>query len=66
MNISDIAKKYRISESFLTSKEDALSVVQTSLKEFNEELKQSNNKNELSRKINVLVDFLDDIRNAGY
>lgn len=66
MTISQIAKKYNISESFLNSKDDAFPIIVQSVQEIQYELKQTQPNKSLSDKLDKLVDFCVDIKKSNY
>lgn len=64
MTISQIAAKYRISEAFLNSKDDALTIVGESLRELQFDIK--NGKSLTVDQLQKLIEFLHDIKNSNY
>ena len=65
MNLTQISKKYGISESFLNSKEDALSVASESLKDIQNQLKDNQPRNNVINRIQYVIDFLMDVKNSS-
>ena len=66
MTLDQIASKYKISHSFLNSKEDALSVAANSLKDFQFKLDYTIPKEELKKDIAKLEQFLRDVKNSNH
>lgn len=64
MNLQQIAKKYKISESFLSSKEDGLIVGSKSIKEIIRELEHIKGSEQVIIKLKKLHDFLIEIKNT--
>ena len=72
MNLQEIAQKFRISDNFLNSKEDALIVVSKSINDLILQLNSvdkrgidENKKQSIITKMEQLVDFLKDVKNSG-
>ena len=68
MNLQDVCKKFRISENFLNSKTDALTVAASSLNDIIGEINKTdkrgideNGKQTLITKLETLIDFLKDV-----
>lgn len=66
MNIPQIAQKYKISEAFLNSKDDAFSIVAVSLKDMQTGIKAKYNDTQIHKDIQLLIDLLTDIQHSGY
>lgn len=66
MNIPEIAHKYRISEAFLNSKDDALVIASDSLRELQTYIRATSDNNELVDKLQYLIDFMLDVKQATY
>lgn len=65
MNLQDIAKKHRVSENFLQSKEDALSIGVASIDDLMIEIKKGNLENEqLLHQLTRLRNFMADVRQS--
>ena len=71
-NLQQIANKFRISDNFLNSKEDALIVVSKSLQDLILQLNSLNKrgidenaKQTLITKLEKLIDFLKEVKNSG-
>jgi len=62
MTISQISAKYRISEAYLNSKDDALLIIVESLRE----LKTKSTDPSASEQFQKLIDFCHDIKNSNY
>ena len=72
MRLQDVCTKYRVSDSYLNSKEDGLLVAASSIQDLIGEInKQSargideNTKQSIITKMEKLVDFLKDVKNSG-
>jgi hypothetical protein len=65
MNIQQICYKYKISESYLNSKEDALLVIANSLQELYTQVNTNSNKQASLDNIKKLVEFAKDVKNSG-
>lgn len=67
MNLQDIAKKHRVSENFLQSREDALSIGAASIDDLIFEIKKGNLENEqLIHHLTRLRNFLSDVKNSTH
>lgn len=66
MTLDQIANKYKISNSFLNSKEDALLIAANSLKDFQFRLDYNIPKEELKRDVLKLEEFLRDVKNSNH
>jgi hypothetical protein len=66
MTISEISKKYSISEAYLNSKDDALSIAAASLVDLKNMLEQNHPKVVIGDKMQFLADFLHDVKNSTY
>jgi len=66
MTITEISKKYGISEAFLTNKEDGLMITAASLKDLQGMLDNNQPRAEIKAKLQFLVDFLTDLKNSGW
>ena len=62
MTISQISAKYRISEAYLNSKDDALLIIGESLKE----LKTKSTDQTTLEQFQKLIDFCHDVKNSNY
>lgn len=65
MNIQQICYKYKISESFLNSKEDALLVIANSLEDLSTQIKTNSDKETIIGNIKKLIEFAKDVKNSG-
>ena len=72
MNLQDVCKKFRISENFLNSKTDALTVAASSLNDIIGEMNRNdkrgideNSKQSIITKLEKLKDFLKEVKNSG-
>lgn len=66
MNISEICKKYGISDSYLNSKDDAHSIAAASLIDLKKMVQENVPREQIASKLQFLADFLIDIKNSGY
>ena len=70
MNLTEIARKFRVSENYLNSKEDGLSIVAVSLKDIIAEMNSgnidANRKESIIEKLERLSDFCKEVKNAGF
>lgn len=70
MNLTEIAKKFRISDHFLNSKEDGLLVVAKSLQDIIGEMNSGqidrNKKESLIEKLERLSSFCKDVKNSTF
>lgn len=66
MTLDQISQKYKISSSFLNSKEDALLIAANSLKDFQFKLDYTIPKEELKKDIAKLEGFLRDVKNSNH
>ncbi len=66
MTIPQISKKYGISEAYLNSKDDALSIAAASLIDLKGMLEQNQPKQTIADKMQFLADFLRDVKNSTY
>lgn len=69
MNLTEISRKYRVSEAFLNSKEDALLITAASLVDLSNELNSNkideNRKQSIIEKMERLAQFCKDVKNSG-
>ena len=66
MTLQDISRKYRISDNYLSSKEDALIVTAASLADLVEELQPIAGTTSVSEKMERLINFLKDVKNSTF
>lgn len=66
MTLQEISMKYRISDNYLSSKEDALIVTAASLNDLIEELQPINGTTSVSEKLERLINFLQDVKNSTF
>ena len=66
MTIPEISKKYGISEAYLNSKDDALSIAAASIKDLKGMLEANQPKAPIIAKMQFLVDFLYDVKNSNH
>lgn len=64
MTISQIAAKYRISEAYLNSKDDALLIAADSIRDLQTDVKQG--KSLTVDQLQKIIEFLYDIKNSNY
>lgn len=69
MNLTEISRKYRVSEAFLNSKDDGLLIVASSLQDIIREMNggkiDENRKESLIEKLERLSQFCKDVKNSG-
>ena len=65
MNLQQIGKKYKVSENFLNSKDDALSIAATSIEDLIFKLQYTVPKEELIKNLKTLSSFLRDVKNSS-
>jgi len=66
MTIPQISQKYGISEAYLNSKDDALTIAAASLIDLKGMLEQNHPKQAIADKMQFLADFLRDVKNSTY
>jgi len=66
MNLDQIGRKYKISDSYLNSKEDALLVAATSIDDLIFKLQYNIPKDELIKNLKTLADFMRDVKKSGF
>jgi len=69
MTLSEISRKYRVSEAFLNSKDDALLIAAASLADLAEEMNggriDENRKQSIIEKMERLAQFCKDVKQSG-
>ena len=69
MTLTEISRKYRVSEAFLNSKEDALLIAAASLSDLAEEMNggkiDENRKQSIIEKMERLAQFCKDVKQSG-
>jgi hypothetical protein len=71
MRLQDICIKYRISDAYLNSKDDALLIAASSIQDLISELNQGdrgideNKKQSVITKMERMIEFLKDVKNSG-
>ena len=66
MTISDICKKYGISDSYLNSKDDAHTIAAASLIDLKNMVTSNKPREEIANKLQFLADFLYDVKNSNH
>ena len=66
MTITEICKKYGISDAYLNSKDDAHSVAAASLLDLKQMVLSNQPREQIANKLQFLADFLIDVKNSGY
>ena len=70
MNLTQIAQKFRISDNYLNSKEDGLTVTASSLQDIIAELNSGkldeNRKQSIIEKLERLSEFCKEVKNSGF
>lgn len=64
MNITEICKKYGISDAYLNSKDDAHSIAAASLLDLKQMVIENKPRQEIAAKLQFLADFLYDVKNS--
>jgi|LauGreDrversion4_2_1035121.scaffolds.fasta_scaffold124689_3 hypothetical protein len=66
MNLQEICAKYRISDNYLNSKDDAFNIASTSIDDLIGELNRLNGTSTVIEKMERLKLFLQDVRNSTF
>ena len=66
MNITEICKKYGISDAYLNSKDDAHSIAAASLIDLKNMVLANQPREAIANKLQFLADFLTDVKNSSY
>ena len=66
MTITEISRKYSISEAYLNSKDDAIQIAAASIIDLKNMLEQNHPKEQITNKMQFLADFLYDIKNSNH
>jgi hypothetical protein len=66
MNLGQIGQKYRISDSYLNSKEDAFLIAATSIDDLVTKVQGNVSKGELTENLKKLSEFLRDVKNSSF
>ena len=66
MTITQIQKKYGISDSYLNSKDDAHTIAAASLIDLKNMVTSNKPREEIANKLQFLADFLTDVRNSTF
>ncbi len=66
MTLTEICKKYGISDAFLNSKDDAHSIAAASLIDLKGMVLQNQPREQVAAKLQFLADFLTDVRNSTF
>jgi hypothetical protein len=66
MNLQDICAKYRISENYLNSKDDAFNIAAVSIDDLIGELNQLNGTSTVIEKLDRLKLFLQDVKTSTF
>jgi hypothetical protein len=66
MNLEQVGRKYKISDSYLNSKEDALSVAATSIDDLIFKLQYNIPKDEIIKNLKTLADFMRDVKKSTF
>ena len=65
MTLTDICKKYGISDAYLNSKDDAHSIAAASLLDLKGMLLNNTPREQIANKLQFLADFLIDVKNSN-
>ena len=66
MTIPEISRKYKISEAYLNSKDDALKIAATSLNDLKAIVLSGAPKEDIATKLQFLADFMLDCKNSNH
>jgi hypothetical protein len=66
MTIPEIARKYKISEAYLNSKDDALKIAAASLTDLKTIVLNGASQDDVANKLQFLADFMLDCKNSSY
>jgi hypothetical protein len=66
MNLDEIGKKYKISDSYLNSKEDGLMVAAKSIDDLIRQIEYNIPKDTLIKNLKTLSDFLRDVKSSTF
>lgn len=66
MTLEQVCRKYKISDSFLNSKEDALMIAALSIEELIGKLQGNTSKEVLISDLKKMYDFLKDVKNSTF
>ena len=66
MTLTEICHKYKISESFLSSKEDALIVASISIDDLVREIQAKNGDDTIIKKLKQLASFMREVKNSNF
>ena len=66
MNITEICKKYGISDAYLNSKDDAHQIAAASLLDLKNMVLANQPREQIANKLQFLADFLIDVKNSSY
>ena len=66
MTLTEICKKYGISDAYLNSKDDAHSIAAASLLDLKGMVLSNQPREEVANKLQFLADFLTDVRNSTF
>jgi len=70
MNLTEIARKFRVSDNYLNSKEDGLTIVAASLKDIIAEMNSGNidvnRKESIIEKLERLAEFSKEVKNSSF
>lgn len=66
MTLTEVCRKYNISEAFLNSKEDGMVIAVTSIQDLIRELKAKNGEEYIIKKLERLAEFLREVKNSTF
>jgi hypothetical protein len=66
MTLTEISKKYGISDAYLNSKDDAHSIAAASLLDLKNMVLQNQPRENIANKLQFLADFLYDVKNSTF
>jgi hypothetical protein len=66
MNLTEICRKYNISESFLNSKDDGMVIAVTSIQDLIREVRGKNGEEYIIKRLERLAEFLREVKNSTF
>ena len=66
MTLTEIGKKYGISDAYLNSKDDAHAIAAASLIDLKGMVLNNTPREQIANKLQFLADFLNDVKNSSY
>jgi len=66
MNLTEICRKYNISEAFLNSKDDGMVIAVTSIQDLIREVRGKNGEDYIIKRLERLAEFLREVKNSTF